>query len=80
MFYSGVVQPIRHSSHVANGHLNNANGFASNHLKNSMFRAKQQENLYLNNTLKNQNGGKQMAQDSKFVYKLDIFVPHFMLL
>jgi hypothetical protein len=37
-----------------------ANGFAPNHLKSVMFRAKQQEKLlfYLNYTFKNQNGVK----------------------
>jgi hypothetical protein len=51
---------------VANDHLNVANGYAS---KNSIFRS-----FYLNYTLKNQNIEKQMAQDAKFVNKLDILI------
>jgi hypothetical protein len=37
MLYASVVQPIRHSPHVANGILNVANGSIFGKLKISMF-------------------------------------------
>ncbi len=40
MIYSSVVQPIRHSPHVANGSVNVSNGFDSEYFKNRTFLTK----------------------------------------
>jgi hypothetical protein len=37
MDYISVVQPIRHSPHVANGNFNVANGFVSEYIKTSIL-------------------------------------------
>jgi len=37
MNYSNVFQPIRHSPHVVNDHLNVVNGFITKYLKIRLF-------------------------------------------
>jgi hypothetical protein len=37
ILYTSVVQPIRHSPHVANGYLNGANGSFTKYFKIPMF-------------------------------------------
>jgi len=81
--YASVVQPIRHSPHVVNGHFNVANGFVSKYLIIRLFWNKKNKKLrsfQLILTWKHQNNLKSDGPGCKIckikMWRMSLFICH----